>query len=466
MSFARRAIRIALVLAVAAVVVPVPAVRADGGGATLYRIFLNAGGSLVSYGEFVRLDDRVVFSLPLGAAPEEPELHLVTIPADEVNWPNTEQYAHSARYDQYVATRAEADFSTMSAAVARALNEIALAPDPARRLQLATEARGVLEAWPRTHLGYRAADIRQIVNLLDEIVAELRVAAGMAQFDLNLVAFSDPPPRMPLADPPTLRDSILQALRAARLTPSPAERLSLLQAAVAIVDRSGDRLPAPWARATRRVASEALAEETRVEQQYAEWSKTVLARATERAAAADVRAVEEIVRDVDRADARLGRRRPEVVRSTRLAVEGRLDAARRLRLARDQWTLRRAAFQRYAGIANDPVDLLVDAGPWLDDIKALAGPDRDALSTLQRGVARALRQMSAAKVPSGLEGVHANLTSALRFADTAARMRTRAVVSGDLSAAWDASSAAAAAMMLVGQVRDDLERALKIPEVR
>src|SRR5687768_5399120 len=38
--------------------------------AALYRIFLNDGSTLLSYGEFARVADRVVVSLPLGAAPD------------------------------------------------------------------------------------------------------------------------------------------------------------------------------------------------------------------------------------------------------------------------------------------------------------------------------------------------------------------------------------------------------------
>ena len=35
---------------------------------SLFRIFLRDGSSAVSYGEYARLDDEVVFSMPLGTA--------------------------------------------------------------------------------------------------------------------------------------------------------------------------------------------------------------------------------------------------------------------------------------------------------------------------------------------------------------------------------------------------------------
>ena len=37
--------------------------------ATLFRLFLKDGGTLVSYGEVARVGDRVVFSMPTSAGP-------------------------------------------------------------------------------------------------------------------------------------------------------------------------------------------------------------------------------------------------------------------------------------------------------------------------------------------------------------------------------------------------------------
>src|SRR5262245_42479247 len=39
--------------------------------ATLFRLFLLDGSVLVSYGEFARVDDKVVFSMPVGGRPDE-----------------------------------------------------------------------------------------------------------------------------------------------------------------------------------------------------------------------------------------------------------------------------------------------------------------------------------------------------------------------------------------------------------
>ena len=75
--------------------------------------------------------------------------------------------------------------------MARTLSHVAQTKDPVRRLSLATEAQRMLATWPAAHYGYRARDVAQLSALLDEAVAELRVAAGLSRFDLALVATND-----------------------------------------------------------------------------------------------------------------------------------------------------------------------------------------------------------------------------------------------------------------------------------
>src|SRR5688500_11555347 len=69
---AGRSIVLALI-ALAAVVSPCDAAEAD---AVLYRIFLRDGSTLVSFGEFAQVADRVVFSMPIGGTDANPVLHL------------------------------------------------------------------------------------------------------------------------------------------------------------------------------------------------------------------------------------------------------------------------------------------------------------------------------------------------------------------------------------------------------
>ena len=115
-------------------------------GATIFRVFLKDGTSLVSYGELARVDNRVVFSMPTSAAGANPPLHLVNLSAERVDWDRTNRYASTARATRYIETRAELDYATLSNTIADALNEVTRTPDPAQRLAIVEKARRTLAA--------------------------------------------------------------------------------------------------------------------------------------------------------------------------------------------------------------------------------------------------------------------------------------------------------------------------------
>jgi hypothetical protein len=69
-------------------------------------------------------------------------------------------------------------------------------------------------------------------------------------------------------------------------------------------------------------------------------------------------------------------------------------------------------------------------------------------------------------VPDELKPAHALLISSVNLADTAVKTRRQAAVSGELQLAWDASSAAAGSMMLFSRAREDMEAAVRLPELR
>jgi hypothetical protein len=124
------------------------AVAHAAGEATLFRLFLRDGSSVVSFGEFARLDDQVVFSMPVGGPTDQPRLHVVTLAVSEIDWTRTDRYAASARYRRYAETRAEDDFQLLSSDIARVLNEVALSTDKDAALNRAEEARKTLADWP------------------------------------------------------------------------------------------------------------------------------------------------------------------------------------------------------------------------------------------------------------------------------------------------------------------------------
>ena len=128
------------------------------------------GSAVVSYGEFARVEDHVVVSMPVGGRMDSPRLHVVALPAAVVDWDRTDRYTVSVRYQHYATTRGEADFIQLSTEVAGLLSDIALNTDRRRVLTVAEQARRTLADWPRTHFGYRQQDVAEIVALLDEAI--------------------------------------------------------------------------------------------------------------------------------------------------------------------------------------------------------------------------------------------------------------------------------------------------------
>jgi hypothetical protein len=430
-----------------------------------FRIFLNDGRTLASYGEYARVGDRVVFSLPLGEDRGSTRLHLTSVPASQVDWPATERYRDAVRASHYASTRGEEDFAVMTSEVARILNDISLTQDKSAQLSLAERARSALAEWPRDHYAYRADDVRQILSILDEVVSELRAARGENRFDLDLVATVTPPRPVPLLPPPTLQESIQQALVAASFADTPTDRISLVQSAVTLVD-SDASLPEEWVREVRSRAGRTIARELDLTSRYTRLRSRALESATAAASRGDVRGVEAVLRDVRTGHADLRRGRADEVSALVAALEERLDAARRLRLARDQWTVKEGALRAYRDAVKKPFDELGRARAALDDIRTLAGPETGRLDALLDRLARGLARARAVAPPAGAQPAHGVLLSALQLAENAGRLRMAAVSSGDLKQAWDASAAAAGALMLTDRAREELNRALLPPQLQ
>jgi len=455
---------LSVVLVLALLLAPRAGMAQSPSGALLFRIFLNDGRTMTSYGEYARLGDRVVFSMPLGGQADNPRLHLTSIPADQVDWTATDRYRDALRATHYADTRGEQDFAAMSTEIAGLLNEIALSKDPPAQLTLAERALRVLADWPRQHYGYRSEEVRQIQALVEEVVSDLRAKLGENRFDLNLVTGVAPPPPVPFLPPPSLKESIEQALTAANLADSPNDRVSLLQSALVLLNEGRTTLPKKWVGAAKADATRALNEELEVTRAYTELRTKALERANRAAAAADVRGVERALADVRKRDAKLGMRRPDEITAVLAALEGRLDAARRYRLALDQWNAKEDALHAYRDAVRKPFDELARARPVLEDIRTLAGPERSRLASFRSRVGGGLDRVRRVDPPADARAVHGVLTSALQMAESAARLRLDAIVSGDLKRAWDASAAAAGSLMLAARARADLERILQPPQ--
>lgn len=446
---------------VAAFAIPNAFAAAD---ATLLRLYLSDGTALVSYGEFARLDDRVVFSMPVGGTADQPRIQVVSIPARAVDWARTDRYVASARYQQYASTRGEEDFARLSEEVARVLNEVALATEPYRALQIAEQARKTLAEWPQAHYGYRQRDVREIVGLLDEAISDLRASAGVGAFDLTLVATSPDVPLEPVLGMPQPAEIVTQLLAVSRLAGRSSERVSLLQSALFVLDEAAAVIP-DVERLRAGIAAQ-IRQEHRIDEQYAKLSKRWLEAAARASSAARVRDLEAVLQRIARDDRKLGGRRPDVIQALNASVGAHLDSARRLRLLRDQWMVRRATYREYERSVASNILQLVKSQPALDAIKRLDGPPPSSLSTLRSRLQGGAERLQRITVAEEVRAAHDLLVGAWQFAETAVRTRQDAVGSGDMSAAWRASSAAAGALMMLSRLQGELRSFLEVPQLR
>lgn len=485
----------------------------------LFRIFLKDGTALASYGEFARVGDRVVFTMPLG----EHRQQLATVGAGEVDWTRTDGYTYSVRAGHYAATLGESDYAIMSTRMARALTEIAQGTNANDQLNQAEQARRELAEWPARHFGYKADEIRETLGVLDEVIAGLRAKATNTRFEISLVAGVMPPPTMPLLAKPSLQDSIAQVLRLATLAESPAERVELLRSADAALDTAGagaaaganananaaaanakpgregdargagagaassgstgtngaaaasgtaagaavadaESASAAWAVAARERIRKSIEVETAIDRDYATLASRVLAQADRRVKRADVRGLTRLRDRVMDDDARLGRKRPQQLDALLATLTQKLDAAQRLRLALDRWALQAERFRLYRRTIGAWVDVLRRAEQPLNDIRALAGPSAATLQDLERRFGRLDPSMRIVVVPVDLSNTHASLVSAWQLANTAIGQRQRAIASNDMELARNASAAAAGSLMLFERVQMEIAQSLEAPK--
>jgi hypothetical protein len=455
----------AAILAAALIARAVGAQAADD--PALLRVFLSDGTSLASYGEPALVGDRVVFSMPTAATPNPP-LHLVNLPLVRVDWDRTTRYVTTVQATRYIQTQAETDWAALSNSVATTLSDVARTTDPKRRLDIVERARKALADWPQNHYNFRQAEVRQLLSVLDESIADLKAAAGPGRFSFSLSAFVEPPPLVaePMLPPPTPKDAIEQILAAAKTVDNVAERTSLLAAAVTAIDRDREALPGDWAAATRAETEAAVAAELRIDRSYQALTARTMAVANWRAQTADVRGLERLLLAIPQRDVALGGRRPDAVKSLVAAVEAQLDAARQLQLARDRFLLRAPVLREYRIAIRTPIDLFEQLKPALEGVRALAGSPPETLAILQKTSTRILALASAIVPPPELAGAHALLISATQLASSAAQIRIEAVVAGNMKRAWDASSAAAGALMLGAKARTDIQALLRPPQLR
>ncbi len=460
------AVRRTLFLAVLLLLLPAAALAQTPASRVLFRVFLADGRVLASYGEWARVDDRVIFSIPTRWTGDAPELHLVNLPSGRVDWPRTELYAESVRAAAYAATRGEADFAQFSSDLAKALNDVSRIADPGVRLATAERARQSLADWPAAHYGYRIGEVRQALDVLDETISQLRVAVGQTRFDLSLSAPLAAPPPPPLLPPPTDAELVEQLLAAASLADTPGERAPLLQSVLRVLDRAVGLLPDEWARRVRRSVMNDVEIDRENERAYTNLRERSLAAALKLSRKGERSEFERLRDRVKEEDRRLGGHRDGEIAALLATIDLQVDGALTTREARQQWERRELGYRRYRRAMNGSFNAFRVATVRLDQVRMLSGPPLQTIAPLLVKLAAAARKIGKVTPPPDLANAHALVRSAWELAGNALRLRAESVALNSADLAQRASSAAAGALLLYQRARADLANLMAPPSPR
>ena len=125
--------------------------------------------------------------------------------------------------------------------------------------------------------------------------------------------------------------------------------------------------------------------------------------------------------------------------------------------------MRRDEVRQYEKRIETPVDRMDGLRRWLENIRALAGPDPRYLRPLDERAALALTEFAAAAPPAEAQAAHQLFVASLQMTRQAAALRRKAVSSNDINIARDAASAAIGALTLGARATEELQRVLTIP---
>lgn len=428
----------------------------------VFRVFLKTGAALPSYGESAEVGDRVVFTLLIinsGGTGQQRSLQLMSLPATAVDLDRTRRYADSIRLVHYAATRGELDYVAMTQEVQRSIAELTAISDPKKRLELAQQAKARLLAWSKGTYGYRANEVQELIRLFDEVINDLRAAAGERQFSLDLHANAVPAAE-PLLAPPDAAESISLALAAAAAADSEDDRAAILKVAAAAIGND------PAAADLRASVNRALALEANATKAYEQLAADTRARAEVARKKGDADGLAGILTSLQVRNEALGNLRPQVIRALTSEVESLLASARTYRAAVEHYAAVRGgllAYERAVRPTMSGFDGLTPVFTAIRDIKYTAYERLERAGTRLRDLMAALDALTP---PPDLVDVHATLVSALRMADHACARRRLSVALRSQPVAEEASSAAAGALLLAAQAREQLVSRLYPPKIQ
>ncbi len=431
------------------------------GPAPMFRVFLKTGAPLVCWGEYARVGDRLVLTVPIGDGPRT-AYEFVSIPVSRVDMDRTERYAEAVRAAQFAASRGRAEYAELSRRLSAELALITTLPDSKARLASAEGARQQLIDWAAGTHGYRAAEVQQLLQLFDSAIIDLRVAAGESRFSINLSATGVPATPVRLRAAPTARESIDLAVKAAAAADSADVRRALLRrarAAAAALPKSDPRNVK-----LKETVDREFAKALRIDLAYRRLDLDVRRLAASAVEKGDVMAFDSLRVRVTRTDRLLGRQRPEDMAALLASLEESRDAAAEQRLVLDHWETLRVELAEYQQDIAPLVKTLDRLAPTLKAIGAMSGPALTELVTAERETAAVVALFANLVVPEGMATVHSLLGLAIEQADLAVRTRHRAVELRQLPVARDAAAAAADAMVRLAQAKTALSSALRPPK--
>jgi hypothetical protein len=441
------------------VLVATVALTGDQSGA-IFRVYLDSGDALPSYGEPAEVGDRMVFTLLMGEPAGRQRLQLVDLPSAAIDLDRTRRYANAVRADFYARHLGEIEYLAVTADVARTLDVLATVDDPRLRLALAEQAQTRLAVWSRRSYGYRAGDVERLFDLFDGVLAELRAATGDTRFTFDLVSGPVPPEVEPLVPAPGLRESIGLALAAAAVADDGPSRLAILRGALAVAgDEAGfDDL--------RRELVRRRELETAADHAYAALGDDVRARATAFLEAGDVGAIAALDAELAARDRLLGAARPKILARLRAELEDVRMRAEAYRADLNHYARVKTdllAFERRVRPALTTLDGLA---PVLGAIRDETGPRYERLLAVEARIAEIAVTLVRVVPPDDLVDVHATLASAVEMARQAAARRRLSIVTDRGALSREASAAAAGALLLSRQARETLVVRLYPPVLR
>lgn len=426
---------------------------------SVFRVFLQAGDALPSYGQAAIVGDRVIFTLLVGGddSPRR-RYQLVDLPAREVDVDRTAAYADSVRGAHYAASRGESEFAEMTADVSRTLDALPGIADPLERLELAERARERMVEWAARSYGYRAGDLAALEDLFDVVLAELRTAAGQVRIAVELSSRSVPGAREPLRPSPDTAESVRTALAAAAAADEGIERVAILEAAADVLAGSSGLT------GLRGEVEARLRAERAADRAYADLAGRLTRAADAALAGGDPEAIAELAADLTERDRQLGGLRPRLARDLARQLEMKLVAARAHRAALDHYARVRPLLLDYERRIRPVLVTLDGLRPVVNAVRDLRYTAVDRLRTARERLQAAGALLEDRAPPDDLADVHATLASAVYLAREAIARRLQAAASGAEATSRDASSAAAGALLLLSQAREDLVARLFPPK--